>query len=185
MIVAGIDLETTGLLDPEHRIIEVAILRFEYDPVSKVHTQVGSGLWRINPERTIEAKARAVHGISESDLIGKPNFRGVANEIAGALMGVDIGVAHNGLDFDFPFLLQEFERERLDPPNFTPFDTMLEGRFATPMGSVPNLGALCFACGVPYDRSQAHGALYDVQVMMECFFFGLRRGCFALPEPVF
>lgn len=51
----------------------------------------------------------------------------------------------------------------------------------TPDGSLPNLGALCFACGVEYDKAKAHGALYDVDVMMASFFSQFDRGFFSLP----
>lgn len=49
------------------------------------------------------------------------------------------------------------------------------------MGKVPNLGELCFACGVYYDREKAHAAEYDVAVMLESFFIAHKKGFIQLP----
>lgn len=180
IVIGGLDLETTGLFAQEHRIIEVAIGRWEVDQATFAHRELDFLTQRIDPKRSIEKKAREVHGIAETDLIGKPTFDEVAPALKDALDSCDIVVAHNGNEFDVPFLIQEFERVRCPLPDFIPFDTMLEGRWATAMGAVPNLGALCWACGVPYDRELAHAADYDVRTMMECYFFGLRRGVFKI-----
>ena len=135
-------------------------------------------MWRIDPKRSIDAKAREVHKITEADLIGCPTLEEAGPEIAKRLNDCDMVIAHNGFEFDFPFIAQELERIREPLPDFEPFDTMLAGRWATPLGEVPNLGALSFACGVPYDPDKAHSAEYDVLRMMECFFFGIRRGLY-------
>jgi DNA polymerase-3 subunit epsilon len=179
--IAGCDLETTGLLDPEHRIIECHVSLYDYAPDTFTATHIGAQTWRIDPKRSIDKKAQEVHGISPTDLIGKPIFKEVGQEIADMLNRADIVVAHNGMGFDFPFLVQEWERCDQTIPDFIPFDTMLSGRFATPMGAVPNLGALCFACGVDYNPVDAHAAEYDVTKMMGCLFFGLKRGVYTLP----
>ena len=68
------------------------------------------------------------------------------------------------------------------PTDIPIIDTMIQGRWATPDGAVPNLEALCFACNVEYDRNKAHGATYDVSVMMACFFKQYERGFFTLPS---
>jgi DNA polymerase-3 subunit epsilon len=188
MIIAGVDLETSGLNEPEHRIIEVAVLLYEYDPRAATSGNplpyplpFETKTWRIDPKRNIDAKALAVHGITSNDLIGKPHWETVGIEVADMLDRADVAVAHNGMEFDFDFMIREWERCGHKLPEFLPMDTMLDGRWATPMGTVPNLGALCFACGVEYDPSKAHGATYDVAVMMECFFYGLHRGVFTMP----
>lgn len=179
MLIAGTDLETTGLLEPEHRIIEAHVGLYEWDGTTG--RKVDEKTWRIDPKRSIDAKAKAVHKITEADLIGKPTWDVVGPEVAAELAKAKVVVAHNGLGFDFLFLIQEWERIRCAIPDFIPYDTMLEGRWATEMGTVPNLGALCWACGVPYDASSAHAADYDVDRMMDCYFFGLKRGTFKIP----
>jgi DNA polymerase-3 subunit epsilon len=57
---------------------------------------------------------------------------------------------------------------------------MLMGRFATPMGTVPNLGALCWALDIPYDPTKAHAADYDVDCTAQAFFRGLDWGWFKI-----
>lgn len=176
----GYDLETTGLNEPEHRIIEAAILTYEADPSTWQYKKVDTWVQRINPQRSIDQKAREVHGIFESDLVGKPIWNDVAPELVRRLNGAKHCVAHNGYDFDYAFTIRELERINHALPDFEPFDTMIDGRWATPFGKAPNLGELCFASGVAYDKAEAHAAEYDVDVMMDCFFFGLRRGVFTL-----
>lgn len=180
LLIAGTDTETTGFLATDHRIIEACVLGYEYDTVTKLHRKVSSYVQRIDPQRSIDPKAQAVHGITPADLFGKPVWSSVAQAIRDELDRHNYAVAHNGMEFDFPFYMQEFDRVGVPDPDVIPFDTMLSGRWATPLGKAPSLRELCFACGVHYDPTLAHGAEYDVEVMMESFFFGLRRGVFSL-----
>ena len=180
MILAGFDIESTGLNEPDHRIIEVAVIRYEWDGVRAV--ELDTYEQRIDPERNIEAKAQAVHGITASDLVGKPKWSAVAPVLSAHLGTCDIVVGHNSMAFDFDFVIREWERVGTPLPDFEPFDTMLEGRWATPWGKSPSLEELCFSCGVPYDHSLAHAAEYDVRQMMECLFYGVKRGTFVLPQ---
>lgn len=146
--IAGTDLETTGFLATDQRIIEAAILGYEYDTVTKAHRKVRSYVQRIDPMRSIEPKAMAVHGITPADLVGKPVWSNVAQTIRDELDMNDYAVAHNGLTFDFAFYMQEFARVGVSDPDVIPFDTMQDGRWATPLGKAPSLRELCFACGV-------------------------------------
>lgn len=180
MIIAGYDLESTGLNEPEHRIIEACVMTYEYDPATKAHRLLDTWEQRIDPERSIDAKAQAVHGITPADLIGKPKWAEVAPTLSAKLNGADVVVAHNGLDFDFTFTIRELERVGVPLPDFEPFDSMVQGRWATPFGKAPSLMELCWATGVPYDPALAHAASYDVSVMMEAFFNGLRRETLSL-----
>lgn len=186
MIVAGLDFETTGKLDPAHRIIEACVQKWQIDTsdFKKSHV-IGTKTWRIHPERNIDAEAFAVHNISLDDLAGCPNFTSTAPELMAFLKDVDLVVAHNGDWFDGPFLEMELKRVSYPLVEFHRlkwFDTMIEGRWATTWGKVPLLRELCFACDVHYDPAKAHAAEYDVQKMMECFNFGLRTGNFSLGD---
>jgi DNA polymerase-3 subunit epsilon len=179
LIVGGFDIETTGLLAPEHRIIEACVMKYEVDPAQpELNRLISCQTFRFNPHRSIDAKAFAVHKISLEMLKDEPLWEFAAKDLTAALRDCDIVVAHNGIEFDFPFLIQECERIGLSVPDFTPFDTMQDGRWATPFGKVPNLGELCFACGVDYDTDKAHAAEYDVGVMMKSFFFGWAQNFF-------
>ena len=179
MIIGALDTETTGLEWGDHRFVEVYVEQIEY-PTRKSLTKK---LQRINPQRSIQPAAQAVHKISLSDLVGCPAWEDVAKNLHALLSGCDLLVAHNGQGFDLPFLNYEFKRAGLSELRVPMFDTMLEGRWATPIGKVPNLGELCWACEVDYDGSKAHAADYDVGVMIECFFRGLDWGFFRAPLP--
>lgn len=177
-LIAGSDIETTGLNQAEgHRIIEICVSIYELE------TQIkrGSFTQRINPQRAIDPEAQAIHGIGLEELMGQPTWEEVAPKIAALLGKVDHFVAHNGDGFDLPFIYGELLRVGQPLPQLGSIDTMLQARWATADGSVPNLRALAFACGVPYDPSKAHAADYDVDVMMQCFFQQYPRGFFQLP----
>lgn len=174
-IITGLDIETTGLEQEKgHRIIEVAACLYDAD----TQRQVARFVKRINPERSIDPKAQAVHGISFDDLVGCPKWEDVAPKLAEIMSKSSLIVAHNGDSFDLPFIGNEFKRIGIAIPEVKCFDTMVNGRWATALGKLPNLGELCFATGVEYDPSKAHGAEYDVEVMMSAFFEGVRTGFF-------
>lgn len=176
MIFAAFDTETTGLEPGDHRIIEAYV--GYYDLSGLKH---GSRLWRINPERAISPAAQAVHGISLSELIHEPTWDIVAPQLHAALLKADFIVAHNGIEFDMPFVNHEFKRVGLPPIMSPVVDTMLGGRWAHPYGKIPNLGELCWACDIPYDPSKAHAAAYDVEVMALSFVRGAQWGFFEIP----
>lgn len=183
--IAGLDLETTGLLDKDgtpgdQRIIEVSVQLWD----ASTRTRRLNYAQRIDPQRSISADATRIHKITLSDLAGCPTWDMVAPKVHAVLRKAELVVAHNGAGFDMLFLNGEFKRIKLPGVPCPDFDTMLEGRWATPTGAVPSLQALCFACGVDYDPEAAHAAEYDVNQMMACFFKGLAWGKFALPDPL-
>ncbi len=185
MLIAGSDTETTGLLGPDgtpgdHRIIEFYASLWD----SATRTKVDSLFLRMDPQRSIQPGAQAVHHISLADLAGKPLWKAVAGDIHTFLGRADLVVGHNWDGFDKPFIDGELVRAGLAKTTKPTFDTMTEGRWATPTGLIPNLGALCWACDVPYDASKAHAAEYDVEVMMQSFFRALDWGFFQLPQPL-
>ena len=165
-LIAALDLETTGLLAPDQRIIEIYVGVWELETKSLIREFEQ----RIDPQRSIAAEAQRVHGISSVMLSGCPTWDFVAPDLVHALDGVDLVVAHNGDGFDKPFIEQEMKRVKVPFPDLKWYDTMTSLRCATPNGKVPNLGELCFAFDVEYDPSKAHAASYDVKVMAECFF---------------
>lgn len=172
------DTETSGL-KPESgdRLIEVALVTYDSDTRKATRTYVQ----RLDPECSISSGAQAVHGIAYADLVGKPRFRDVAAEIHAQFEAADMVIAHN-LPFDATFFLYEFQAAGLKLPSKPSVDTMGRGRWATPNGKLPRLGELCFALGVKYDAAAAHSALYDVERTIECFWRGLDRGFYTLPE---
>lgn len=179
MRITGLDIETTGLKQEDgHRIIEVAMLTYDLG----TRTLIDKLVQRINPERPIDPGAQAVHGISFGELVDEPTWKTVAPLVSSFLARTDIAVAHNA-SFDAPFVAMELIRIGVDVPDVPFFDT-LDARWATPFGKKPNLGELCFALDVPYDTSKAHGAEYDVEVMMQCFFKGIDLGFFDISKHI-
>ena len=173
--ITGLDTETTGLKQEEgHRIIEIAMLTYDFD----TRKLVDKFVTRINPQRPIDPGAQAVHGISFSELTECLIWTDVAQAIADYMAKSDLLVAHNA-GFDMPFIANELLRVGIDVPDVDVFDT-IDSRWATPFGKKPNLGELCFALDVPYDKSAAHAAEYDVDVMMQAFFKGVDLGFFKL-----
>ena len=178
LLAAGFDIETTGLNQADgHRIIELALGVYDLSTTERV----GQYVTRINPQRGIDPEAQAVHSISFEELTHEPVWEAVAPKLAAILSRCQYVIAHNGEGFDLPFTFGELVRAGQALPHIGSVDTMLQARWATADGSLPNLGALCFACGVPYDPSKAHSALYDTEVMMQSFFSQLPRGFFHLP----
>lgn len=166
-IAAGIDIETTGLSAADgHRIIEIGVRLYNY------HTGQFKGKFvqRINPMRPIDQKAQEVHGISFEELAGEPTWEEIAPKLSAVMSKVQVIIAHNGIYFDLPFINFELMRVGLPIIELPVIDTMMTARWATCSGKNPNLGELCFACDVPYDPDQAHGADYDIDVMCQCFF---------------
>lgn len=176
-LIAGIDIETTGLEPGDHRIIEIYIGLWRTDG-----TKAFSYEQRIDPQRAIAADAQRVHGISAGDLFGKPIWNQVAPNVEKILAKASLHTWHNGDAFDGPFLDYELKRVNLALPARPSFDTMLNGRWAVPDGKSPNLQELCFACNEPYDPALAHAASYDVDRMMACFFKGIDWGFYHYPE---
>ena len=175
--IVGLDTETTGLEQQDgHRIIEIAMC--SYDLYSR--KRIDSFVQRIDPQRAIPNDAIAIHGITYEDVSGCPILEDVAPEIISRLAKSDLVVAHNA-DFDMPFIGLELLRVGMSIPDVPSLCTMENARWACPNGKLPQLGELCFALGVDYDPSKAHGASYDVDCMMECFFKGLERGFYQLP----
>jgi len=177
MIIAGLDTETTGLEPGDHRIIEIYIGLWDLATQKRLFAYEQ----RIDPQRAILADAQRVHGISNSDLVGKPIWDTVAPNIVKILAKAHVIVAHNGESFDMPFINHELQRLG-HPAVRLPLVDTVQSRWASPIGKSPTLQELCFACDVTYDPEKAHAAAYDVEVMVECFFRGHRWGRFTLPN---
>lgn len=176
-LIIGLDTETTGLKQENgHKIIEIALLTYELETEKLIDTWIK----RFDPQMPIDPGAQAVHGIAYSDLAGCPLWEDFAEEISERMSKASLLAAHN-MGFDGPFIGMELARVKVDVPDVSSLCTMEQGRWACPDGKFPKLQELAFALGVPYDKSKAHGAEYDVEVMMACFFRGLKRGFYTLP----
>ncbi|KLU17110.1 MULTISPECIES: 3'-5' exonuclease [Xenorhabdus] len=180
-IAVGLDLETTGLEYADgHRIFEIALCARDLATGAVIKDLA----MRFNPRREISAKAQEITGVRLSDLVAEPLFESKCHSIAAILNNATVIVAHNGLGFDKPFIDHEMRLNGVTlRQDLIWMDTMLHGLWATQDGKRPTLRELAFALGFEYDEEKAHGALYDTQLMMDCFFIArLKYGLFRLPD---
>lgn len=179
MILTGIDIETTGIdYQKGHKIIQICMDSWECSDLKLGGLRkISRDILLVNPMRAIEKGAFEVHGISLHSLKAEPVWKTVAPKVADVLGKADLIIAHNA-EFDIPFVVHELLSQGQPIPNCNVFCTMVNSRNATAMGKWPNLGELCNAYDVEYDPEKAHDAGYDVEVMMDCFFAGVRRGYF-------
>ncbi len=157
------DTETTGL-DPLNgdRIIEIAALELEHDlPTGRQFHRL------IDPERDIPEEASRVHGFTRGDLIGKPRFIDIADELLG-FVGEAPLIAHNA-PFDFGFLDMELGRlslPRLASSRMICTLVLAKSRFP---GMPNSLDALCRRFGVDLSARTTHNALLDCRLLAEVY----------------
>jgi DNA polymerase-3 subunit epsilon len=165
-----LDTETTGL-EPEsgHRIIEVACIEMSG------RRSTGRHFHRyLNPERAIDFAASQVHGLTDEDLLDKPHFADIADELVEFLSGAEL-LIHNA-EFDVAFLDTELKRIGRAPlATFcTVADTLAMARDLHP-GKKNSLDALCDRYFVDNSRRTLHGALLDAQLLAEVW-LAMTRG---------
>lgn len=159
-----LDTETTGLEAAEHSIIEIGCLEIiDRRVTGRSYHQF------INPGRSIEAGAIAVHGITMEQLMDKPRFAAVADELLAFIGDADL-VIHNA-DFDMGFLAAEFQRcgRTADwPPPGRVVDSLKLARDKHP-NQRNSLDALCKRYEVDNSGRELHGALLDAELLAEVY----------------
>ena len=99
-----LDTETTGLdWRNGDRVIEIGCVELLNRSLTGSHFHV-----YINPERSIDAEAVAVHGITEEFLADKPKFARIVSDFEDFVRDAEL-VIHNA-SFDVGFLDSELER---------------------------------------------------------------------------
>lgn len=171
MLIGFIDTETTSNDPLTDNICEVALIVTDENGNEKARVER-----RIKPKKKIVARAVAIHGITDADVLNCPEFEEYGPKIKPLIEKIDLMVAHNGNGFDFPLIKAEFARISSPIEFKKTFDTMLRGRFATSDGKVPSLNELCWSLDIPYDTMRAHSALYDIEVLRDCFFRAVHLG---------
>lgn len=170
MIICGIDLETTGLDFEADRITELAyvIKDTEYEKPIRVFSELlyDPSYPKLSPEIT------KLTGIPQSylELYGIVPFKAFAKlerDLAG--YNVDFMVAHNGVNFDRPFLLKKIEQEKSETMTFTKLniirwvDTQHDIEYPESMTS-KRLTHLASEYG--FLNPFPHSALFDVYTML-------------------
>ncbi|MGB5442522.1 MAG: DNA polymerase III subunit epsilon [Gammaproteobacteria bacterium] len=161
-----LDTETTGLEPSDgHRIIEIGC-------VELVDRQLTGNTYHqyINPDRTIDAGAVEVHGITNESLADKPRFADVADEFLEFIRDSEL-VIHNA-PFDVGFINHEFSLLEESAGVVTDYcmvlDTLTLARRMHP-GQRNNLDALCRRYEIDNSRRELHGALLDAEILADVY----------------
>lgn len=166
-----LDTETTGLEPTQgHRIIEIGCVELVNRRLTGNHYHQ-----YLQPDRLIDAGARAVHGITDEFLADKPRFRDVAQEFLTFIQGAEL-IIHNAA-FDVAFLNHELKMLHdggADPlckdvnEHCNVLCTLILARQLHP-GQKNTLDALCKRYAVDNSQRQWHGALLDAQILSEVY----------------
>ncbi len=125
----------------------------------------------INPEgKIIPPETYMVHKISNAFLEDKPTMAVIAPKFL-EFIGDSQIVAHNGLDFDFPFI--NYELSKLNLPNIPRsqmLDSIVIARNRVFGPKAYTLDALAKWFGVSLTaRADAHGALIDAEILAHVY----------------
>ena len=153
------DVETTGMSPNSNRITEIALIKIEDGEISDRYTTL------INPKQYISNFITNLTGIKNEDVINKPEFSEVSQNIID-FIGTNnqqlIFCGHN-VSFDYKFLQASFER--LDNPiqfNITTLCTCKLARRLFPKLKSKALGNLAIYFNIPQKRK--HRAYDDTLV---------------------
>ncbi len=155
--IAFFDLETTGTNIQVDRIVEICVAKLSADGSLEVRTR------RLNPEMPIPPEASKIHGITNDEVAGEPNFGAVASSLMRFIEGCDFA-GFNINRFDLPLLAEEFKRAglRFDYHKSRVIDAQAIFHKKEPRTLA---AALEFYCGKSLD--DAHSSEADVMATME------------------
>lgn len=162
-----LDTETTGMpVGDGHRVIEIGCVELEGRRFTGRHFHV-----YLQPDRSIDEGAVAVHGITDDFLRDKPRFADIADEFFEFIQGGRL-IIHNA-PFDVGFLNNEFallgQGERQDIASYcSVLDTLTMARERHP-GQRNSLDALCKRYGVDNSSRELHGALLDAEILADVY----------------
>ena len=153
------DTETTAISSEYGRIIEIAA----FDPDRGVCFEE-----LIHPGIPIPQETTAIHGITDAMVATAESFKPVILRFLEFCDGDVALVAHNGDNFDLPFLRAEMKRAGLDlPKNWIFIDSLKWARRYRPDLPRHSLQYLRQVYGIQENR--AHRALNDVMTLYEVY----------------
>ena len=158
-----LDTETTGLDALRgDRLVEVGCVEiFNRMPTGQTFHR------HINPQRSVNPEAVAVHGLTDEFLADKPLFAEVVDEFL-AFIGDAPLVIHNA-SFDIGFINAELDRLKMSPiPRERMVDTLLLARRKHP-GVSNRLDDLCSRYSIDNSHRTKHGALLDAELLAEVY----------------
>lgn len=97
------DLEATGLLTSEDRIVDISLVKRFPDGREEIFSSL------VNPGMPIPEEAQAIHHISDKMVFGAPTFKDLAAKLEELFRDSDLG-GFGILKFDIPMLSAEFKR---------------------------------------------------------------------------
>lgn len=125
----------------------------------------------INPEgKIIPPETYMVHKISNAFLEDKPKMSVIAPKFLEFIGDAPL-VAHNGIDFDFPFINHELEMLNLPQiPRTRQLDSIIIARNRVFGPKSYSLDALAKWYGISLTaRTDAHGALIDAEILAKVY----------------
>ncbi|MED5497551.1 MAG: 3'-5' exonuclease, partial [Candidatus Thermoplasmatota archaeon] len=79
--VLAFDLETTGVSTSRDRIVQLALIGSNSDGTEISYDQF------VNPRRSIPYESQRIHGISDADVRGQPDFAEIADRVSELIDG--------------------------------------------------------------------------------------------------
>ncbi|MGZ3633692.1 MAG: putative quorum-sensing-regulated virulence factor [Parachlamydiaceae bacterium] len=161
-----LDCETTGLDTVADRIIEVAVVKFDFSTFLEQYETL------IDPEYPISETSIAIHHITPDMVAGKPRIQAVLPSLL-EIIGNHIIVGH-GIQFDIDLLANAADRAGI-PHTLKHNRTLDTLRLARLYGESPtnSLEQLRQHFNIPHEG--AHRAMNDVIVNIEVFKYLARR----------
>jgi DNA polymerase III epsilon subunit-like protein len=159
---AVVDVETTGFIPDEERIVEVGVVVLDGEG-----REVGSFSTLVDPGR--DPGPTHVHGITASMVAGAPTFARIRPYLSGLLSG-RVVVGHNVDRFDLAFLRAECRRSGGDaavPGLLATVDTLQVAQDHLGMRGRATLVDCCAHYGLSWEDH--HSALGDARVTAALF----------------
>ncbi len=158
-VFTAFDVETTGLIPAVDRIVEIGAVRFSVDGVLDRFETL------IDPEMPMPADARAINGITDEMVAGKPRIREMLPEFF-SFTGDSSLVAHNA-PFDVGFIHAAASLHGIPAPDAPALDTRTLAEAAFPRRGSYSLAALKRSLSI--GSAASHRALADADACRELF----------------
>lgn len=159
----ALDLETTGLT-AGNRIIEIGCVEIIGRDLTGRQYQS-----YVNPDHEIEEGAQRVHGITSEQLVGKPKFPEILDEVLEFVRDAEV-LIHNA-EFDLSFLNHEMKLagrgDKFEDCCLKVTDTLMLAKEKSSGGS--SLDQLCDFYQVDRRQREKHGALLDAQLLAQVY----------------
>jgi len=148
-----IDLETTGLDTSYDKIVEIGMIFNEQEKTIL-----------LDPGVHIPSEASKVHGISDSDVVGKPKFKDIADVLYRIICSCDYLVGYNIINFDIKMLYTEFLRCGIELPKKDIIDIYQVWNRVEPDRKLTT----CYQRFFGEEFKNSHSASADIKATQKC-----------------